>query len=256
MSSGNTKGSSSQSESLSPQSIDLGKLRPINVKSENTDLLLPKSTDIKRQLSQSMQGGGSVQLHGGIVKPQSRKNSIITVKSDNASENEDGYDTGDLQALQGNERKRRDNINEKIQELLTLIPSELFEESSASIGQHTENEIALGASNKNPGTKDGRPNKGQILTKSIEYIQYLQNLIDENNRKEVELTLKLKNLEAQADGKRPDNQEMVEKTSAEKALSLIGVGPLADDYFKQVLVISANSNKNAQKRTSQSTSPR
>ncbi|ODQ58097.1 hypothetical protein WICANDRAFT_21804, partial [Wickerhamomyces anomalus NRRL Y-366-8] len=107
------------------------------------------------------------------------------------------------------ERKRRDNMNEKIQELLTLIPQEFFDDHK----------------DKSSGTKDGKPNKGQILTKGLEYIQDLQNKIDENNRKEVELILKLKNLSVVKNHQITDMN--LNNTSAEIVLGEIGVGPLA-----------------------------
>lgn len=52
------------------------------------------------------------------------------------------------------ERRRRDNINEKIQEISTLIP-----------------DIFIDSSNK--------PNKGVILRKAVEYIKHLQQLVGE-----------------------------------------------------------------------------
>ncbi|CCH44945.1 Transcription factor E3 [Wickerhamomyces ciferrii] len=107
------------------------------------------------------------------------------------------------------ERKRRDNMNDKIQELLTLIPEDFFNDNK----------------DKSSGTKDGKPNKGQILTKGLEYIQNLQNKIDENNRKEVELILKLKNLSLQKGQFVTDIN--LNNTSAEIILGEIGVGPLA-----------------------------
>ncbi|KAI9293744.1 HLH-domain-containing protein [Neoconidiobolus thromboides FSU 785] len=51
------------------------------------------------------------------------------------------------------ERRRRDNINEKIQELSTLLPSSLIDNSKS--------------------------NKGQILRKSVDYIRQLQTLISQ-----------------------------------------------------------------------------
>lgn len=111
------------------------------------------------------------------------------------------------------DRKRRDNINEKIQELLTLIPKEFFANSRDK--------------EKSSGTKDGKPNKGQILTKSVDYINWLQQKIDENNRKEVELSIKLRNMEIAKNV--PVQQRMnLLHTSAEIGLSKIGVGPLAE----------------------------
>lgn len=253
----NSAVSGSGSESFSPpqgESKDRGLNIPtINIKTESADKLASKSLDIKKQLSQSFQGN-TTQQHGGISKPQSRKNSIIAIKSNNASEDE-GDNDDDKDDPQVNERKRRDNINEKIQELLTLIPAEYFQENPPPANQQqqtqqSENDAAIAAAVKNSGTKDGKPNKGQILTKSVEYLQYLQNLIDENNRKEVELVMKLKNLELQEQNRQQNVPINVGHTSAEKALGKIGVGPLSDDYFKQVLINSAGTNKSGQRKGS------
>ncbi|CAG8722775.1 14741_t:CDS:2, partial [Racocetra persica] len=54
------------------------------------------------------------------------------------------------------ERRRRDNINEKIQELCALIPDNFLYRSSTD-----------------------KPNKGVILRKVVEYIKHLQQLIGE-----------------------------------------------------------------------------
>lgn len=245
---------SGTSNSVSP-APDYSKQNSLNVPSikikkelSPSNDVLSKSLDIKKQLSQSFGGGGGPS--GGISKPQSRKNSIIPMKSNNASDNEDN----DEDETQGNERKRRDNINEKIQELLTLIPAEFFQESAQETKNtqneaENDNDAAIAAAMKNSGTKDGKPNKGQILTKSVEYLQYLQNLIDENNHREVELQAKLKALTLQEQGSQA-SLPAPDHTSAEYALGKIGVGPLCDDYYKQVLVSSAGTNKSGQRRAS------
>ena len=98
------------------------------------------------------------------------------MKSEEENDDEDDDEDG-----QGNERKRRDNINDRIQELLTL------------------------------------------------------------NRKEVELIMKLRNLQGQP------NTAPIGNTSAEKALGKIGVGPLSEPYFKQILVNSASASKSARR---------
>ncbi|CEP24499.1 RTG1 [Cyberlindnera jadinii] len=133
---------------------------------------------------------------GKITKAPSRRKSVK--KEDNDDDEEESQD-----------RKRRDNMNEKIQELLALIPDHYFSDPK----------------DKSSGTKDGKPNKGQILTKGVEYIQDLQNKIDENNRKEVGLVWKLKKL---IDTKGIQvNDINLSNTSAEVVLAGIGVGPLA-----------------------------
>ena len=140
---------------------------------------------------------------------------------------------------------------------MTLIPPELFQDTNKDAKNSgktkdvdsderdklatDENEIA--AAMKNSGTKDGKPNKGQILTKSVEYLQYLQNLIDENNHKEVELIMKLRTLELRSQNKSSNIPINVGTTSAEKALGKIGVGPMSEEYFKNVLVRSAASGR-------------
>lgn len=239
--------------SASPAGDSKYAIPTINIKNEpnssQANELLSKSLDIKRQLSQSFQNAG-LGPSGGISKPQSRKNSIVPIRSNNGSDNEDNDD--DDEEGHGNERKRRDNINDKIQELLTLIPPEFFAETNQTTspgdGNQSENDAAIAAAMKNSGTKDGKPNKGQILTKSVEYLQLLQNLIDENNRKEVELVMTLKNLQYKEQGRAANLPINVGHTSAERSLGKIGVGPLSDDYFKLVLVKSAGINKLGQRR--------
>lgn len=189
----------------------------INIKHEpgspvNTELL-SRSLDIKRQLAHSFQGNGG---SGGISKPQSRRNSAFHVTSDQ-DDDEEG---------QNHERKRRDHINDRIQELLTLIPAHYFQDSAK------EQLDEVGA--RNTGTKDGKPNKGQILTKSVDYIKVLQNTIDANNRMEVKLLLKLRKLEMYEKGS-ANTPVSVGTTSAELALGEIGVGPHSEKYFHQVL---------------------
>lgn len=186
--------------------------------------LLSKSFDIKKQLSQSFHGGGSL---GGVSKPHSRANLTFHVRLD--------QDDEDDPEEQGNERKRRDNINERIQELLTLIPPEYFQESAKDSGLSGYEESI----SKSTGTKDGKPNKGQVLSKAVEYIQSLQNLIDENNRKEVELQFKLKALQMKQQGK-VNVSILAETTSAELALGEIGVGPHAEEYLKNVLIAASD----------------
>ncbi|CAE7057517.1 unnamed protein product [Rhizoctonia solani] len=69
------------------------------------------------------------------------------------------------------ERRRRDNINEKISELSTLIPECLLSESLSA------KDDVLGAVDEE-GTREGpKANKGMILRKSVDYIKYLQQLV-------------------------------------------------------------------------------
>lgn len=129
------------------------------------------------------------------------------------------------------DRKRRDNINERIQELLTIIPGDFFTEytkNGVNIDSgSTLNDIKNGSTTpkaKGTGTRDGKPNKGQILTQAVEFITYLQNQIDTNNREEVDLIAKLQELNRKTGV--VINDINLENTSAEEMLSKVGVGPL------------------------------
>ncbi|TFK49283.1 HLH-domain-containing protein, partial [Heliocybe sulcata] len=90
------------------------------------------------------------------------------------------------------ERRRRDNINEKISELATLIPECMLDGATASTP--TEGDVLAaepptpgGASTTGNGNGSGgekeeangvvKANKGMILRKSVEYIRYLQQLV-------------------------------------------------------------------------------
>lgn len=68
------------------------------------------------------------------------------------------------------ERRRRDNINEKIQELATLVSKNPFKDK-----------IKSNTDIKNINNTDFKPNKGEILRKSVDYIRYLENHINELN---------------------------------------------------------------------------
>ncbi|KAJ1911670.1 hypothetical protein IWQ60_010032 [Tieghemiomyces parasiticus] len=66
------------------------------------------------------------------------------------------------------ERRRRDNINEKIQELCALLP----EQYGLSPGS--------AASSAAAGNK---PNKGSILGRSVDYIRHLEKLVEQQNQR-------------------------------------------------------------------------
>lgn len=82
------------------------------------------------------------------------------------------------------ERRRRDNINEKIQELASLMPD-------------------LGGSPipESPTTKDSKPNKGIVLRKSVDYIRHLQQLLTDHLRREAELEDMVRMLGGQPEGR-------------------------------------------------------
>lgn len=140
------------------------------------------------------------------------------------------------------DRRRRDNINDRIQQLLSMIPQEFFQEYTRSNNdsEHslldtptsgTPKEASV-AKTKSTGTKDGKPNKGQILTQTVEYINALQNRVDSKNREEVELMFKIQELSKKTGT--IINDVNLENTSAEVALAKIGVGPLAGNFDEPV----------------------
>ncbi|KAK9241378.1 helix-loop-helix DNA-binding domain-containing protein [Lipomyces kononenkoae] len=112
------------------------------------------------------------------------------------------------------ERRRRDNINEKIQELASLIPEHLLAGtgfSSGGSGGAGVNSGSFGTEVSTPGGtastpsaaaaaaagKDGKPNKGIILRKSVDYIRQLQTILEEQRRRNEELERKVQKLEEQ-----------------------------------------------------------
>ncbi|KAK4055445.1 hypothetical protein OIO90_003283 [Microbotryomycetes sp. JL221] len=115
------------------------------------------------------------------------------------------------------ERRRRDNINERIQELATLLPEVLLEQAcndreddlnDPNLGQSPSAAHLLplpplgtspaqmaamtahlirGTGNMVMGTAGNKPNKGVILAKSVEYIRYLQQLVELHTQRNVDL---------------------------------------------------------------------
>jgi hypothetical protein len=74
------------------------------------------------------------------------------------------------------ERRRRDNINEKIKELADLVPAAFL---------HAGLDVP----------KDEKPNKGTILSRSVDYIRRLQQVIDKQNQTEKELQEQIRRLQ-------------------------------------------------------------
>ncbi|TFK21735.1 HLH-domain-containing protein [Coprinopsis marcescibilis] len=115
------------------------------------------------------------------------------------------------------ERRRRDNINEKISELATLIPECLLDgtgppnakDNGASITPPLTEDALVPKGPQDPALKlekddDGVPvngvdgaavvkaNKGMILRKSVEYIRYLQQLVTAQGARNRELEQELR----------------------------------------------------------------
>ncbi|KAF9416779.1 hypothetical protein BGZ94_010116 [Podila epigama] len=112
------------------------------------------------------------------------------------------------------ERRRRDNINEKIQELSTLLP-----------------ECYVDSANK--------PNKGIILRKSVDYIRHLQQLVASQASRNQEL-------EAQLHGQSQSNITNTNSPSQEDTNSNSGgassPGPQLQQGFGMMSIVSGSSN--------------
>ena len=119
---------------------------------------------------------------------------------------------------------KRGNINELIQQFLSIIPEEFFEEYYR---KNSDPKIKDEPVSKSKGTSANanKPTKGQILTQAVEYVNSLQEQVDLKNREEVELILRVKELCKETGY--IVNDLNLDNTSAELALSRIGVGPLA-----------------------------
>jgi hypothetical protein len=79
------------------------------------------------------------------------------------------------------ERRRRENINERIQELGTMLPETMLEE--------------LASVNIN-GNNNNKPNKGAILRKSVDHIRILQQEVTNHKQRIYELEIQLAGLSA------------------------------------------------------------
>ncbi|KAG8729165.1 hypothetical protein FRC12_021218 [Ceratobasidium sp. 428] len=110
------------------------------------------------------------------------------------------------------ERRRRDNINEKISELSTLIPECLLSEAPAPAGK----DDVLGAVDEEGGKEGPKANKGMILRKSVDYIKYLQQLVRAQASRNRELESQLSQYRG------PDG------SSSDPAASLLGSIPGLD----------------------------
>ncbi|KAI8595780.1 Myc-type, basic helix-loop-helix domain-containing protein [Dissophora ornata] len=106
------------------------------------------------------------------------------------------------------ERRRRDNINEKIQELSTLLP-----------------DIYVDNANK--------PNKGVILRKSVDYIRHLQQLVSSQATRNQELEAQL-----QAKGQSTPNGSNADDANGAGS----GPGPQLQQDFGMMRIVSGGGN--------------
>lgn len=136
---------------------------------------------------------------------------------------------------------KRGNINELIQELLTIIPEPFFQEYYRKNSDPKVKEEHLSRS-KGASANANKPTKGQILTQAVEYVNSLQEQVDLKNREEVELILKIKELSKETGS--IVNDLNLDNTSAEIALARIGVGPLAGMYEKETISNHARPSSN------------
>ncbi|KAG9008137.1 hypothetical protein FRB94_013694 [Tulasnella sp. JGI-2019a] len=145
------------------------------------------------------------------------------------------------------ERRRRDNINEKISELSTLLPDCLLDPSGATAGGSgtanlsstvesllppsaggtatTSAALSVGPEGDEKETPAMKANKGIILRKSVEYIRYLQQLvrIQANRNRELEAQLAHYNPDAMSSSS-PNGSSPSNLLSAVGGMSVNGNG--------------------------------
>ncbi|KAG0218992.1 hypothetical protein BGX31_011461 [Mortierella sp. GBA43] len=115
------------------------------------------------------------------------------------------------------ERRRRDNINEKIQELSTLLP-----------------EIYVDSANK--------PNKGVILRKSVDYIRHLQQLVSSQATRNQELEAQLQAHHKQG-GASPSATTPAAAANEDAKANGSGPGPQLQQDFNMLRIVG-NGNGN------------
>ena len=89
------------------------------------------------------------------------------------------------------ERRRRDNINEKIQELASIIPDEFM---TQSFGGHGSSPLSASPATHHAADGTIKHNKGVILRKSVDYIRSLQDVVKDTQRRAKRLEEEVKRL--------------------------------------------------------------
>lgn len=221
----------------------------INVAHNRDQLSNSIHAKMLKQMSRS-HSGGSGATSGGISKTTSNNRRGSGTLGHRPTFHQEDYDDDDDDDGDGHERKRRDNNNEKIQELLALIPQSYFDEDESAKKEGTSADDISGSYGaastvKGSGTKDGKPNKGQILTKSLDYIRDLQRAIDQNNQEEVQLLMKLELLKRKKNMVPSNTPIKLGHTSGQWALGEIGVGSgeMVEEYYRLVIKSSAHTKR-------------
>jgi len=123
------------------------------------------------------------------------------------------------------ERRRRDNINEKISELSTLIPECLLTDAPTAGGK----DDVLGAVDEEGGKEGPKANKGMILRKSVDYIKYLQQLVRVQASRNRELESRLSHFRGDDDASDAGSLGSTSNLDPIGLLDLNGLLPIPDE---------------------------
>ncbi|OAV87517.1 hypothetical protein PTTG_07640 [Puccinia triticina 1-1 BBBD Race 1] len=102
------------------------------------------------------------------------------------------------------ERRRRDNINDRITELAGLLPACLLD----TVVTPNESGMMMVVNEEPSQTDDGqalnsapltKPNKGMILAKSVDYIKHLKHLLELQSQRNTELEAELKSFRSSSE---------------------------------------------------------
>ncbi|EFP84009.1 uncharacterized protein PGTG_09722 [Puccinia graminis f. sp. tritici CRL 75-36-700-3] len=116
------------------------------------------------------------------------------------------------------ERRRRDNINDRITELAGLLPTCLLDtvvtpnESGMMMVVNEEPSQADDSQGLNSASHT-KPNKGMILAKSVDYIKHLKHLLELQSQRNTELEAELKRVRS---GTEPHQEDPKQQGTEEK----------------------------------------
>lgn len=103
------------------------------------------------------------------------------------------------------ERRRRELIKQKIKELGTIVPPSLL--------------------NYDISGKQVKPNKSIILNKTVEYLEYLLQVLESQDRKKIQLLRKLRELNDKGKHMRAQQQQLQQKQKQVQQPDLLTMGP-------------------------------